>query len=255
MGDDLAGWYRRFQGERPTVSAEVLPRPAAVADLGELVAVVYRRRGGDLREHAFAAGSRPALARDESGALHVVGGAYRVGPKGIEDMQHTTHNGLALHDASRVRFTPRGVAVYGKAVPAEGLAVKRFNPIGEAVGAMRRGGEVIARGVAVGGIAWASGTVSDVLVERTPWSEGWRAVAQGVMLGAPGIVLAASSPTLSVGLLSGALVSAGGRFFRARQWDVRARNWLAGLMPARTAAGVRGGEGFDVRTEAAEMFG
>lgn len=254
MPDDLARWYRRFQGVRPTVAPELLARPAALADLGELVAVVYRRRGGDLREHAFSEHARPALARDETGALHVVGGDYRVTERGIVDMNHAT--GIALHDAALVRFTPKGVAVYGRATPREGLAVPRFNPIGDAVGSLRRGGEVIARGVAVGGIAWASGTVSDVLVERTPWSEGWRAVAQGVMLGAPGVALAASAPTLSVGLLSGALASAGGRFVRARQWDVRARTWLAGLMPQRpAAAGVRGGEGFDVRTEAAEMFG
>lgn len=253
MGDDLGRWYRRFQGVRPTVAPELLSQPTALADLGELVAVVYRRRGGDLREHAFSEAARPALARDERGGLHVVGGDYRVTERGIVDMNHAT--GMALHDASRVRFTPKGVAVYGRATPREGLAVPRFNPIGDAVGAVRRGGEVIARGVAVGGIAWAAGSVSDVLVERTPWSEGWRAVAQGVMLGAPGVVLAASAPTLSVGLLSGALVSAGGRFVRARQWDVRARNWVASIMPRRPAAGVRGGEAFDVRTEAAEMFG
>lgn len=72
--------------------ARVSPPPRALAQLGELEAIVYRTAKHGSRtasyEHEFGETGkpRPTLAVDPSNdRLHVVGGGYRVTRRGIED--------------------------------------------------------------------------------------------------------------------------------------------------------------------------
>jgi len=78
-------------GEQPdgTELVRMSQPPAVIWQLGELVEVVYEAtKGGELAEwqHAFK-GKRPILAFGRQpkgrGALHIVGGTYRVTERGI----------------------------------------------------------------------------------------------------------------------------------------------------------------------------
>ncbi|OGS00192.1 MAG: hypothetical protein A2V88_08260 [Elusimicrobia bacterium RBG_16_66_12] len=75
-------WGRSPDRERVI---EVEPLPARAWQLGELVAVVYETdKGGELAHwhHDFRR-ARPVLAATEQGSLLVLGGSYRVTPRGI----------------------------------------------------------------------------------------------------------------------------------------------------------------------------
>lgn len=89
-------FFRAFhkENERARVKAArgVPPRPRALAELGELYAVTYRTNKGDggryLYEHKLGeeGGRKPRLAVDvDADRLHIVGGDYRVEPRGIVD--------------------------------------------------------------------------------------------------------------------------------------------------------------------------
>lgn len=237
MSDDLARWYREFHGRASVPVRAELAAPREVADLGELVAVTYRRPGGDLREHVFSPAARPVLVRDERGALHTLGGAYRVGGKGIADMSSS----MVLHD-TRPRYSRSGVPVLGRAIPREGLSVVRHNPIMGAMEAMRDGAAAVGDAVVVGGVATLGVQGSDALVARTPWSEGWRAAAQGLGLGLPGLLVIRSMPRTGSGLIAAALVGGVGRWARFKQWDRTAARWASALMGgAAPAAAAREG--------------
>lgn len=89
---DGADQFQRFHwGNAPKRgrTVTVAKRPRVLVEIGELVAVTYRtskggtRRDDWIHEHSR---PRPRLAYDaETGALHIVGGAYRITEDGIED--------------------------------------------------------------------------------------------------------------------------------------------------------------------------
>jgi hypothetical protein len=93
-GDDARDEYSRLHwgiDPRRTIAVEPGATPRALAELGKLHSVTYAtEKAGDgpsLYEHEFGGrrGSRrPVLAVDvDTGALHVVGGNYRVETRGI----------------------------------------------------------------------------------------------------------------------------------------------------------------------------
>jgi hypothetical protein len=65
------------------MQAPSLAPGAELVALGELVAVVYRTGHEAFdREHKFK-GPRPLLTYEERGGLIIVGGAYKITPRGI----------------------------------------------------------------------------------------------------------------------------------------------------------------------------
>jgi hypothetical protein len=89
---DGADQFERFHWGNPPKrirKVRLSKRPRVLVEIGELVAVTYRtakgatRRDDWIHEHSR---PRPRLAYDaETGALHIVGGAYRITEEGIED--------------------------------------------------------------------------------------------------------------------------------------------------------------------------
>ncbi len=83
--------YRRFHwGNLPTAARRVsVRRPSVLVEVGELVSLTYRTaKGGGRRDDwiHFHRPPRPRLAYDlKSGDLFLVGGGYRITPRGIED--------------------------------------------------------------------------------------------------------------------------------------------------------------------------
>lgn len=83
--------YARFNQFGPSRLARVSQRrvmPPVVVELGELVGVVYRSdkwQPGRPRTYIHFMEDRPRLVSDVDGTqLYVVGGSYRVTPRGIE---------------------------------------------------------------------------------------------------------------------------------------------------------------------------
>lgn len=83
--------FSGFKGEQPKRLDKVqLPDPPRVLlTMGECIGIMYRtRRDGrtDSYRHLFRKGSRPTLAVSSDGKnLYLLGGAYRVTDRGIED--------------------------------------------------------------------------------------------------------------------------------------------------------------------------
>jgi hypothetical protein len=230
---DVAGWYRRFHGRRGEVVSAIVSPPRELGDVGELVAVLYQTPAGVIREHPFTPHARPTLARDEKGALHVLGGAYTVTEKGIMD-----HNAMTRYADPRARYTPAGVPIHGRSTPSEGVAVVRHNPVSIVMDGVREVGARVGSLAVMLPVAGVTALATDALVEQVPVSEPWRAAIQ---LGAgfvPGVVAMSSHPNLGVGLMSGSFVGSLQRVVKAWGWDQRAAAWLHGLMPARAASGV-----------------
>lgn len=257
---DARAWFSRFHaGTRPEWTGERVELPRWLADLGPVVSVAYLRatpRGEELREHRFAPHARPTLARDDRGALAVVGGHYNVTEVGIVDNKamtlHRDPRAGFTSAAPMARYTPRGVPIHGLATPREGAVVPRANPLEFAD--LRVGAARVLDAAVVGGTAFVGLGVSDMIVERTMWSESARAVAQGLGLGLPGALLCFTpAQNIGTGLVAAGMAGAGLRVARARQWDRTVAGWLARMMPGRTAAREGGSlwdEGADVRVEA-----
>ncbi len=258
-------WFERFHaGASPSWRLERLEPPAWLADLGELVSVAYVRdtpRGREVREHVFAPASRPVLARDDRGALAVVGGSYNVREVGIVDshkgLQHVPHH-AALSHAPRgiaLRTTPAGVPVHGRQTPREGAMVPRANPM--SVQDLAHGAQRLGSAVTVGFGTLAGVYLSDMVVERTTLGEKGRAFAQFAALGVPGsIALMTGAHHAGAGAVSAAITGAGLRLFRAWGWDrmlaARLARWWGTMRPEeRAGAGLwPEGAGADVRVEA-----
>lgn len=186
------------------------------------------------------------LARDDVGALVVLGGRYRVGARGI--MDHAT--ALQKYHQPAPRYTPAGIAVHGRNAPREGLAVVRHNPLEMVAGV----GRAIVHGAATAGVVTGTGVatalVTDVAVERVPVAPAWRGVLQIVVPALAAGACASSSPRLALGLLTGGVVPGAKRLVAAWGWDAAVSRMLDGLMrPANNAAGV-GDLPFGVKLEA-----
>lgn len=243
----VARWYARFHGRPGDVVSAVVRTPRELGDLGELVAVMYRTPGGELREHPFMPHARPVLARDERGGLHVLGGAYTTTERGIVDMNHP----MQRYADPRARFTPQGVPIHGLTTPGEGVAVVRHNPVDLVMDGLqeagRRAGAVTVTLVTAG----VTQLVTDAAIERTPFSDGWRVVAQAAAGIVPGIVALPHHPAFGTGLIVGATSGALTRFVRTRGWDQTAARWLEALLPHRSASGVDVGSlPFRIKVEA-----
>ena len=83
--------YRDFRGDDPreVVTMKLPPAPAALLTVGEVTGIMYRtKREGQVDQylHRFRKNARPTLAATPTGKhLYLLGGAYRVTEKGIED--------------------------------------------------------------------------------------------------------------------------------------------------------------------------
>ena len=83
--------YRDFRGDDPreVVTVKLPPTPAAMLTVGEVTGIMYRtKREGQVDQyvHRFRKHARPTLAATPTGKhLYLLGGAYRVTEKGIED--------------------------------------------------------------------------------------------------------------------------------------------------------------------------
>lgn len=109
--------------------------------------------------------------------------------------------------------------------------------------------------IAAGSAALTAAAISDAIVERTSLSEGSRAIAQGLALGAAGAVVSMTGArTAGRGLIAAAVVSSGFRYARARQWDRAIGGWIARTLGTqrreeRAGAGVWGDDP-EIRVEA-----
>jgi hypothetical protein len=111
----------------------------------------------------------------------------------------------------------------------------------------------------VGGVATLAVQGSDALMARTPWSEGWRSVAQGVGLALPGLALVRSAPRTGQGLIAAAIVGGVGRWARFKQWDRAAARWFQGMWGGaatpREASGVYSEPlPFGVKVDSSEVY-
>lgn len=162
---------------------------------------------------------------------------------------HRDPRGAFSSPAPLARYTPQ---VHGKATPREGAVVPRANPLEFAD--LRVGAARVLDAAVVGGTAFVALGLSDMVVERTMWSEPARAVAQGLGLGVPGALLCFTpAQNIGTGLVVAGLAGAGMRVARSRQWDRIVAGWFARMMPGRTASregGALWDEGADVRVEA-----
>lgn len=242
----LAHWYQRFHGERPVPVVEVYTPPRELADVGEALAVVYRTKQGVVREHPFGPAARPTLARDESGKLHVIGGAYKVTERGIVDMGHE----MARYVDPRTRFSAAGVPIHGLTTPREGVAVVRHNPVSLVMDGVREVGHQAGSVAILAGTAAVTVAVSDLAVEQVPVSQGWRSVIQVGIGALPGSVALPHYPNFGRGLIVGGFVGGLHRAVRAWGWDQAAGRWLASMLPARAPASGVEDLPFKVKVEA-----
>lgn len=114
--------YTALHGVPPS---RVLPLPTrraprVLVDLGPVTAVEYDKRvpgGREEYRHEFGKGARPALARDETGRLHFVGGYYTTTDHGIEDTAgaaataHRRGNPVRYNPEAQMRTLWTGVKV------------------------------------------------------------------------------------------------------------------------------------------------
>lgn len=236
--EDAQRWFTRFHGRAPEWVSQPIARPAWLADVGDVVAVTYRARGrAGLREHVFSPGAGPTIARDETGAGHLVGGAYKITEQGIMDQSRAMmRDGRAGLMDARARYTPGGVPVHGRQVPAEGVMVPRANPI--TMDDLRARAPRVGHALVMGGVASVAVGVTDAVVERMNWSEGYRAFVQGaVNVGVGGVlVLTDTHDDIGSGLIAAGVVAPVLRMARARQWDRMVAGWLARLRGVASAS-------------------
>lgn len=114
--------YTALHGVPParTLPMPKFRQPSTLVDLGPVTAIEYEKRvpgGREVYRHPFGRGARPALAHDETGRLHFVGGYYTTTAHGIEDTRGaaaTTHrrgNPVRYNPEAQMRTLWNGVKI------------------------------------------------------------------------------------------------------------------------------------------------